>query len=128
MLWPQLEAFSIYPLKQNLILTLPSQSLVTQTICSFPTSVTEMTFPPFTLPQQPGFMPEFWHSHEHVKPGYRACLQAGFQPSFATHLCHNRIVSVKKWRKKHERGLSARRGCFWRYGPRIESSVDCRGQ
>ena len=57
MLWPQLEAFSIYPLKQNLILTIPSQSLVTQTICSFPTSVTEMMFPP--LPQQPGLYLSF---------------------------------------------------------------------
>ena len=72
-------------------------------------------------------IPEFWHSHGHVNPGSRPCLRAGFRPGFATRLRHNRIVSVKKWRKTDERGLSARRGCFCRSGARIGSSVSCRG-
>ena len=99
-------------------------------------------------------IPEFWHSHGHVNPGstrvrpglnpgsrpclragfrpclragFRPCLRAGFRPGFATRLRHNRIVSVKKWRKTDERGLSARRGCFCRSGARIGSSVSCRG-
>ena len=72
-------------------------------------------------------IPEFWHSHGHVNPGSRPCLRAGFRPGFATRLRHNRIVSVKKWRKTDERGLSARRGCFCRSGARIRCSVSCRG-
>ena len=72
---------------------------------------------------------EFWHSHGHVNPGSTwvkpglnpgspPCLRAGFRPGFATCLRHNRIVSVKKWRKKVERGLSTRRGCLYRYRAR----------
>ena len=72
-------------------------------------------------------IPEFWHSHGHVNPVSQPCLRAGFWPGFATRLRHNRIASVKKWRKMDEHGLSTRRGCFCRSGARIGSSVSCSG-
>ena len=50
---------------------------------------------------------EFWHSHEHINLGARFS-----QPDYV---------------KKAKRGLSARRGCFCRYGARTGSSVYCRG-
>ena len=61
-------------------------------------------------------------------PGSRPCLQAGFRPGFATRLYHNHIISVKRWRKTDKRGLSARQGCFCRYGARKGANVQCRGQ
>ena len=90
--------------------------------------------PPFHTGTRPGLYPSFGiHTgtltrvRPGLNPGSRPCLRAGFRPGFATRLHHNRIVSVKKWRKTDERGLSARRGCFCRSGARIGSSVSCRG-
>ena len=90
--------------------------------------------PPFHTGTRPGLYPSFGiHTgtltrvRPGLNPGSRPCLRAGFRPGFATRLRHNRIVSVKKWRKTDERRLSARRGCFCRSGARIGSSVSCRG-
>ena len=98
------------------------------------TSVARVDYPPFHTGTRPGLYPSFGiHTgtltrvRPGLNPGSRPCLRAGFRPGFATRLRHNRIVSVKKWRKTDERGLSARRGCFCRSGARIGSSVSCRG-
>ena len=74
--------------------------------------------PPFHTGTRPGLYPSF---------GIHTGTLTRIRPGFATRLRHNHIVSVRKWRKTDERGLSARRGCFCRSGARIGSSVSCRG-
>ena len=63
--------------------------------------------PPFHTGTMTRSIPEFWYSHGHVNPGLTwvepgilTRLASRVWPVFATHLHRNRIVSVKKWRKK----------------------------
>ena len=93
------------------------------------------------LPSHPGLTPlfhtgtairvisGFWRSHEHINPGsiwvrsgsnpgYRSGSGAGFRSGITIRLRHNRISSVRKWRRKDERGAIARRSCCCRYGAR----------
>ena len=75
-------------------------------------------YPPFETGTTIRVIPGFWRSHGHINPGYRSGSGAGFRSGITIQLRHNRISSVRKWRRKDERGAIARRSCCCRYGAR----------
>ena len=65
-----------------------------------------------------GFDPGSIRVRPGSNPGYRSGSGAGFRSGITIRLRHIRISSVRKWRRKDERGAIARRSCCCRYGVR----------
>ena len=56
--------------------------------------------PPFHTGTAIRVISGFWCSHGHINPGYRSGSGAGFRSGITIRLRHNRISSVRKWRRK----------------------------